>query len=100
MSDLLSKLLEAEASPFKPATPEEVEGRKDASQKAREAGLKKALEGKLTVEQIMDWVGNEGYVKLQIEVMAETLCDIANHQYAPMNFKYDVIEHSYGMHND
>jgi len=51
------------------------------------------MENKVTEEQVMFWVGNEGYSDKQIEDMLDTIMLIANGEYSPDQLREDIIDY-------
>ena len=45
---------------------------------------------KITEEQVMLWVGNEGYYQKQKQDMLETICLIANGKYTPKLLREEI----------
>ena len=48
---------------------------------------------KITEEQVMLWVGNEGYSQKQIKDMLETICLIANGEYTPELLREEIKDY-------
>ena len=48
---------------------------------------------KITEEQVMLWVGNEGYSQKQIKDMLETICLIANGKYTPELLREEIKDY-------
>ena len=51
------------------------------------------MRNKVTEEQVMYWVGNEGYGDKQIEDMLYTIMLIANGEYSPDQLREDIINY-------
>jgi len=47
----------------------------------------------ITNDQLMDWVGNQGYAEKQMDWMAKTLVEIANGEYTPEQLHDDIKEY-------
>ena len=45
---------------------------------------------KITTEQLMAWVGNQGYADKQLDFMAQILLEIANGEYSSSELKTDI----------
>ena len=54
-------------------------------------GGEQEVEAEVTEEQVMFWVGNEGYGDKQIEDMLDTIMLIANGKYSPDELREDII---------
>ena len=51
------------------------------------------MKNRVTEEQVMFWVGNEGYSDKQIEDMLDTIMLIANGKYSPDQLREDIIDY-------
>ena len=49
------------------------------------------MKNKVTEEQVMFWVGNEGYGHTQRDDMLDTIWRIANGEYPPKVLREDII---------
>jgi hypothetical protein len=45
---------------------------------------------KITMKQLMEWVGNQGYSDKQADFMAEILLEVANGKYSASELKTDI----------
>ena len=51
------------------------------------------MRNKVTEEQVMYWVGNEGYGDKLFEDMLDTIMLIANGEYSPDQLREDIINY-------